>query len=222
MISQKLSLKFPNESPFFFINPGFQRNRRCFLLFVCFRIFWDLSLKYFQFTDRGFNDHILPFLCHFLCFHVLSNFPWKKNYKLFSFFSIYFFVTFVIQNQFFFIYFFEKTFFFSVFFFLVMMSTIAKQTKNYEDFVRSFVQEEEKESKRNSFKSKYLLSFFFSTAGCILIFLANHTSIFSGSASQIVSVVGTVMSLAVLSIFWELYSITLHRPSNEVSSESMV
>ena len=106
------------------------------------------------------------------------------------------------------------------------MSTVAKQAKNYEDFVRNFVEEEEKESKFQLFKNQYFLSVVLSTIGCFLVILANYTQVFPENVAQIISVAGTVMTLFILFLFWHLYSLTFISGVNsnysDVQSESTV
>ena len=88
-------------------------------------------------------------------------------------------------------------------------------SKSYEDFVRSFVENEEKEKfKINPRITMYIL---LTVIGVTLILLSTLTTIFGKIGSQVVCVVGIILASSVLLIFWEIYKLALahHNPDED-------
>ena len=76
-------------------------------------------------------------------------------------------------------------------------------SKSYENFVRSFVEQEEKAKFKVS--PRISMYVFLTTVGIALVLVSSLTDIFGKVWSQVVCVIGVIFASFILLIFWEIY-----------------
>ena len=90
--------------------------------------------------------------------------------------------------------------------------SLKKETKSYEDFVRTFVQEEEKKQKASYFESSYLLCIISAFLGFSILSFANNSMVSSTAISPVLYVVGSAFLFSCLALFWKIYGHALKDP----------
>ena len=88
-------------------------------------------------------------------------------------------------------------------------------SKSYENFVRSFIEQEEKAKFRVSPRiSMYVL---FTIIGIALILVSTLTDVFGKTWSQVFCIIGVIFASFILFIFWEIYKrfLVQHTPDED-------
>lgn len=95
--------------------------------------------------------------------------------------------------------------------------------QNYESFVRSYVEHEEKQTGTSESFWKYIYAIIF--VGFLLIGFSAFTNILPATVNTVLSIIGTLMSSLILVVFWDLYQKMLKQINiddiTDISTETM-